>query len=162
MKLIKITLGIIVLTLSAADLGLSQPCPISQSVYRDVEGKGFELVFGEPIPEAVTSKATAMITHPQEGQLYYFDLGQSQGYGSIWMGLMAQDSPFNLNFFDKNLVSANPVWFEADIEAPKYLFITGLGSHDYYYRRSRVYINPIQVPAPLLGDMMWVYHRCQI
>lgn len=146
---------------------LPAPCKISQSVYRDADGKGFELVFGEPIPGTASSKATATITHPKVGQLYKFDVGQSSGYGSISLGLIDDDSTleprsFGINFFDRNLVSATPLWLGEETQAPKYAFIARLGGHDYYRRKGDFYTSGISTLVPPLGDMIWVYNRCHI
>jgi len=152
--------GMIMWVTAVAELASAAPCPIAQSVYRDAEGKGFELVFGEPLPNSVTS-ATATITYPQAGEVYSFTVGQSQGYGTIYMGLIEDEPFFTVNFFDQNLISANPLWLGEETQAPKYIFMTGLGSYDYYFRRHEIYSYELSPVAPLLGEIMWVYHRCQ-
>lgn len=116
MKIAVVALGILMLATSVAKPLSPAPCKISQSVYRDPDGKGFELVFGESIPETATSKATATITHSQVGQLYKFDVSQSNGYGSIYLTLSDYDGAleprdFGINFFDQNLVSATSLGF---------------------------------------------------
>lgn len=154
--------GMIMWVTAVAELASATPCPIAQSVYRDSEGNGFELVFGEPLANSVTSKATATITYPQAGELYSFTVGQSQGYGTIYMGLIEDEYSFTVNFFDQNMISANPLWFGVEIQAPKYVFITELGDHDYYSRRHNIYSHDLSPVAPLLGEIMWVYNRCQV
>lgn len=167
MKRVVVTLGMLILTISVAEAVSPAPCKIAQSVYRDADGKGFELVFGEPIPETASSKATATITHPKVGQLYNFNVTQSSGYGSISLILLNDDGAldshdFRINFFDQNLVSATPLWFGEETQAPKYAFITALGGHDYYRRKGDFYTSRISLLVPPLGDVLWVYNRCQI
>jgi hypothetical protein len=140
------------------------PCKISKSVYRDADSKGFELVFGASIPGVVMSRATATINYPKQNQIHSFSVTQSNGYGSIFLlginannkGLEYGDS-FNINFFDQNFRSATPGVLGREIQAPKYAFISGLGSYDHYKRRSTASIDT----PPLLGDLMWVFERCQ-
>jgi hypothetical protein len=36
--------------LTATGASASRSCPIAQSIYRDGDGKGFQLVFGAPLP----------------------------------------------------------------------------------------------------------------
>lgn len=167
MKIVVLTLGMLILATSVTEPVLPAPCKISQSVYRDADGKGFELVFGEPIPETASSKATATIIHPKGGQLYNFNVSQSSGYGSISLILIDDNGApeprdFRINFFDQNLVSATPLWFGEETQAPKYVFIAELGGHDYYRRRGDFSTSRISSLVPPLGDMMWVHNRCQI
>lgn len=42
----------------------AQNCNLSRSVYRDANGKGFELIFGESVPGQASSRATAVIRQP--------------------------------------------------------------------------------------------------
>ena len=70
---------------------------------------------------------------------------------------LADNSPLNLFFFDQASQSATPLFLEETTEAPEYAFVSGLGSYDYYARRGTI----TEETPPLLGDMMWVYDRCQ-
>lgn len=138
---------------------LAAPCKISQSVYRDTDGKGFELVFGAP-PNGSPFLASVALHHAQQDPLYRFNLTQANGYGSI--SLLWRHQPhqpvqsFRLNFFSQDFKSATPVVFGREPQAPKYAFITDLGSFDYYQRRSEI---SDQTP-PQIVDMMWVHDRC--
>jgi hypothetical protein len=62
----------------------SESCPISRSIYRDGNGEGFQLIFSSP-PQGSVSSAIATIKHPQQGEIYRFNVTQSSGYGSIWL-----------------------------------------------------------------------------
>lgn len=135
------------------------PCRISQSVYRDVDGKGFELVFGAP-PKGSPFLASATLHHSLQDPLYRFNLTQANGYGSI--SLLWRQRPnskpqsFPLNFFSQDFTSATPIIFGREPQAPKYAFITDLGSFDYYQRRGKI---SDQTP-PQIVDTMWVHDRC--
>jgi hypothetical protein len=150
--------------LMLATKALAAPCKIAQSVYHDSDGKGFELIFGTSIPGIGISYATATISHPKQKQIYNFSVTQANGYGSISFlsinptsnGFEYGDS-FGINFFDQNLRSATPGILGREIQAPKYAFISGLGSYDYYKKRSTVSSNT----PPLLGELMWIYERCR-
>jgi hypothetical protein len=130
-------------------------CSIQKSVYRDANNRGFELVFSEAKPAVGSLRATATINHSRQNNLYRFDVTQANGYGSFFV--MNQSDEFVMNFFNANLGTADISYIGPDVKAPKAVFITGLGSHDYYNRKSEVSGNT----APLLGDTMWIYERCQ-
>jgi hypothetical protein len=137
-------------------------CPIAEGVYRDAEGLGFELVFSEGLPERASSRAIATVNHPNQAGLYDFSVTQSNGYGSIFIErLNAENSEiqgsYPINFFDDQMRSANPLFLGEEMDAPTYAFITGLGSDDFYRRRGTV----DDTNVPLLGDMIWVFDRCQ-
>lgn len=150
--------------LTLATQTLAAPCKIAQSIYHDSDGKGFELVFGTSIPGTGISYATATINHPKQNQIYSFSVTQSNGYGSISFlsinptsnGLEYGNS-FGINFFDQNLRSATLGVLGREVQAPKYAFISGLGSYDYYKKRSTV----SKDTPPLLGELMWIYERCR-
>jgi hypothetical protein len=150
--------------LTLATQTLAAPCKIAQSIYHDSDGKGFELVFGTSIPGVGISNATATINHPKQKQIYSFSVTQANGYGSISFlsinptrnGLKYGDS-FGINFFDQNLRSATPGILGREVQAPKYAFISGLGSYDYYRKRSTV----SKDTPPILGELLWIYERCQ-
>lgn len=139
-----------------------EACPIVQSIYRDGNDQGFELVFGPPPIDSIVD-ATAVIHHTQQANLYQFTVDQMSGYGSIWLSELEppqadsrEDQGFWLAFFDPDLRSATPLFF-GDAVAPEYAVIAELGSHDYYARRGTVEASQV----PLLDDVMWIYDRCQ-
>jgi len=152
---------LVIISLSIPSLTEAKPttvCPIAKSIYRDGDGKGFELVFGAPLPNT-TYHATAVIHHPQQRSLYQFTVNQSSGYGSVWLNELSkknsrQSQRFWITFFDQNLKSATPLWLGEEKEAPKYAVVAELGSHDYYQRRGT------EKPS-LIGDVIWVFDRCQ-
>ncbi len=59
-------------------------CPLHASVYQDVGGQGFELMWQEGIPQQASSKATLHIRLNDE-PLYHLDLTQSSGYGTLFL-----------------------------------------------------------------------------
>lgn len=152
-------LSIIVLSMPAlAEAAPSKECPIAKSIYRDGDSKGFELIFSGPPPNT-PYHAIAVIHHSQRRSLYRFTVSQSSGYGSVWLNELSGDNSkrnksFRIAFFDQELKSATPLWLGDEKEAPKYATIAELGSYDYYQRRGTE--NP-----PLIGDVMWVFDRCQ-
>ncbi|PZO43285.1 MAG: hypothetical protein DCF19_04865 [Pseudanabaena frigida] len=164
-----ITTNFVVLTLSmaalsmlsATELAASDSCPIAKSIYRDGDGKGFQLIFSPPSSGGVFL-ATATIDHNKQGQLYRFQVTQSNGYGSVWLldretKYSKRDRGLWIAFFDQNLKSATPLFLEKETESPKYAVIAELGSYDYYKRRDRVMGNS----SMLLSDTIWIFDRCQ-
>lgn len=156
MRLFLCSMGMLLLAESA----VASPCKISQSVYRDAEGKGLELVFGSP-PQGSPFLASVALHHAQKTVLYQFNLTQANGYGSISLQWRQRPNAnlqsFRLNFFGQDFTSATPGVFGQEPQAPQYAFITDLGSWDYYQRRGKV---SNQTP-PHLGDVMWVHDRCR-
>jgi hypothetical protein len=152
-------------TITFTTPAFANQCKIAQSVYRDTESKGFELVFGKSIQNGGTFRATAVIKHPLQQQVYSFNVTQANGYGSTYFQLIKpisnklEDESFVINFFNQNFKSAALILGREE-QAPKYIFITGLGSHDYYRRRGRS-LKDSQNNPPFLLDLMWVYERCQ-
>lgn len=154
-----LALGIALLAAPAS----AATCPIDRSIYRDGDEKGFELVFSLPVPETPTY-ATVTIRHPQQEQLYYFSVTQSNGYGTIALlrldetgERLENTKTFGLNFFNADYRSATPRPLERETPAPELASIWGLGSYDFYQRKGRV---SSETP-PFLGDVMWIYDRCQ-
>lgn len=143
---------------------VSASCQIDQSIYRDADGKGFELIFSSPIPGLGGSLATATVKHLEQGNLYNFNVTQSSGYGSILLlsidptrnGLAYGDS-FSINFFDQNFQSATPSVFGRETQAPKYAFVSNLGIFDYYRRQPLISDGTV----PFLNDVMWIHDRCR-
>jgi hypothetical protein len=87
-------------------------CPLSESVYRDVSGQGFELSWHDPLPDRASSKATLHI-HRDGELLYHLTLTQASGYGTISLAVLNADltpvntPAFTLNFF-RLLIWATP------------------------------------------------------
>lgn len=140
----------------------AQNCNLRQSVYRDANGKGFELIFSQPATRSASSYATAVIRQSKAGELYRFSVTQSNGYGStvLFDPKRANDessSGYVINFFDKNLVTTT-FMLGRETTVPKYAFINGLGSTDYYRFGRR---EALSQGIPLLLDTMWVFSRCQ-
>lgn len=149
-----VTLGI----LTIAKATVAESCAIAQSIYRDVNGKGFQLMFSLP-PAGSAIHARATLYHPQQGQLYQFNVTQTSGYGSIWLSEVAnraeRDRGLWITFFDQNLQSATPTILGEETQAPQYAMISELGSFDYYKRRGK------QNNEVLLQDTLWIHDRCQ-
>lgn len=146
---------ILLVNLAVPQVNAQGTCSIQKSVYRDADNRGFELVFSEAIPAVGSLRATATINHSQQDNLYRFDVVQGNGYGSFFA--MNQSDEFVINFFNAHLGVADISYIGPDVEAPKAVFISGLGSRDYYNRKSEVSGNTV----PLLGNTMWIYDRCQ-
>lgn len=148
-------------TLSIAAAPRSAMCPIAQSVYRDGNGQGFELVFAPP-PVGSPFHATAVINHPQQSQLYQFMVSQSSGDGSVWLsqestGPEDAAKTFWVAFFDHSLYSATPLFLGEETESPMYAVIAELGSYDDALRRGTI----TATTPPLLQDTLWIHDRCQ-
>ena len=142
---------------TATGAAASESCPIAKSIYRDGDGKGFELVFGPPTTGRI-EHATAVINHRQQRQLYRFKMYQRSGYGSVWLSELSLGYPkqpargFWITFFDRDLKSATPLFLGEEKESPRYAVIADLGSYDYYRRRGQ---------ETLIKDPIWVFDRCQ-
>jgi hypothetical protein len=99
-------------TLTITEAVSSESCPISRSIYRDGDGNGFQLIFSSP-PKGSVSSAIATIKHPQQGEIYQFNVTQSSGYGSIWLSendAKESDRSLWISFFDNDLKSATPLF----------------------------------------------------
>ncbi len=147
----------------SADSGTatSKTCRIAQSIYRDADGNGYELIFGPPAPPVYHS--TAVIKHPQHGQIYRFLISQSSGYGTISLidqGNENLKGDLTITFFDQQLKSATPLFWGDEPVAPQYATVANLGRHDHYKRRNDA-VTPATVNRPAIGDVMWVFDRCQ-
>ncbi|HEY9815922.1 MAG TPA: hypothetical protein V6D20_09035 [Candidatus Obscuribacterales bacterium] len=143
-------------TLTATGVTASESCPIAESIYRDGDGRGFQLVFGPPTPGGI-DHGTAVINHHQQGQLYRFKVYQSSGYGSVRLddqntGYPEIEGGFWITFFDQNLQSATPLFLGEETASPMYAVIADLGSYDYYRRRGE---------EVLIPDAIWIFDRCQ-
>ncbi|NJN20931.1 MAG: hypothetical protein HC812_06700 [Leptolyngbya sp. RL_3_1] len=131
-------------------------CPLSQSIYRDSNGQGFELVWRAETTNFSASKATLQISRGDE-LLHHLDLTQASGYGTISLSSLDLEQTqvatvLTLVFFDETLADATPLFFEPDLPAPTYAFIARLGRYDYYQRRG---------DGLLVGETLWIFDRCQ-
>lgn len=128
-------------------------CNLTNSVYRDIGERGFELSFSPPPSGSASIAATATLTHLKRGKIFEFDMTQSQGYGSTFLiHRGSRDMTHLVNFFNSDLTQASV--FRAET-APTYLFIGGLGSEDYY-------TNSMSGSREImLGDVMWQFYRCR-
>jgi hypothetical protein len=129
-------------------------CSIQKSIYRDADNRGFELVFSEAIPAVGSLRANATINHSQKDSLYRFDVTQANGYGSFFV--MTHADEFVINFFNANLGAADVSHIGPDVQAPKAVFISGLGSYDYYNRKDEVSENTAPCLAIPCGFMIAV------
>ncbi|WP_338463081.1 hypothetical protein VZH09_13880 (plasmid) [Synechococcus elongatus IITB7] len=128
-----------------------QSCQLSRSIYRDVNGKGFELSFKGGRFESVSQWAIATLRHRQKGVKTAFDVSSMQGAGGIILtprGNKYRESKNDLNLyvFNANLTSS------VERGAPTYIFISGLGSFDWYWNRDQ--------GEPYVWDTLWKFNRC--
>jgi hypothetical protein len=142
------------LTADSVYANTSNPaCKITDGIYRDVSGRGFELRFGPPPPKSVTTMATAIISHPKRGSIFEFEMTQSQGYGSTSLISRKDTSKsYRVNFFNSDLTQAS--MFRAK-SLPTYLFVSDLGGDDYYLNQGS------GSREIALGDVMWRFQRCK-
>jgi hypothetical protein len=155
MKSLKIFAVILVGLTTQATPTVAQECNLYQSVYSDVDNKGFELVFSKGRTNSASIYATAIIEHPTLGTIWSFDVTQSQGYGTTFLlnnKINPRKDSYAINFFNQRLESDRTFSWRRRNTAPVYAFISGLGSDDYYRRRSS---------NLFLLDTMWVHKRCQ-
>lgn len=146
--------GFLLLILSAQKSNAFNECGIQDSIYRDVDGKGFELIF-EAIEPPMGSLASSISIEYSGEAIYQFDMSQGTGYGSFFAS--QGESSLLVNFFDSHLTSNNPSFIGPEIKASKFMFISGLGSFDYYQRTD---FSPNFYP-PLIGDTVWIFDRCR-
>lgn len=122
-------------------------CKFTNSIYQDIKGRGFELVVSKSPVSSASIGAIVRIRHEQRGQIFEFDMVQSQGYGSTSLiDRKGQGRSHLINFFNSDLSQKSIFRTKT---APKYLFISGLGSEDYYGNSSR------GSRKIMLGDVMW-------
>ena len=127
-------------------------CPLSDRSYRDANGQGFGLVFSEPDPvEHPISPVAAAIRWGNE-ELYSAGITVSNGYGSYYW--LTEHDALRIDFFNADLTAAG---WGAEEPAQDIVFISGLGSYDYYTRRDQI----TETGAPLILDTLWVFDRCR-
>jgi len=127
-------------------------CPFLSSVYRDVNGGQFELTLAPPDAALSPVSSAAVTIATADGvALYRFAAVQSSGYVSYYM--LTEGEALRMDFFNADLTYGGPG--RAGL-APALLFVSGLGSYDYYSRRSSA--GPST--APLILDTLWQLDRC--
>jgi hypothetical protein len=133
-------------------------------IYRDINNRGFELVYGPPIETlSPISRASVIIRYNHDTTLYTLPVTTSSGYGSNYV--LTENNALPLNFFAADLTLPESDTLVAEltlpttktIEPPGFLFISGLGSYDYYTRRGEL----TEASPPLILDTLWVLQRCQ-
>lgn len=128
-------------------------CPLQHRIYKDANGQGFELVFRDPDPvEHPVSPVAAVIRWGNE-ELYSSGLTVSNGYASYYW--LTEHDALRMDFFNADLTSTG---FSSNEPAQDLVFISGLGSYDYYTRREQI----TETEAPLMLDTLWVFDRCQV
>jgi hypothetical protein len=102
---------------------------------------------------AAVESATFLIKHKTRGEIGRYALGQSNGYGSFSLRDLSKK-------VDDPSPSLKPAFFDqhwrADRllnSAPKYLFISGLGSADWYGNSPQSRETPV-------GELMWQLSSC--
>lgn len=134
---------------------------IHSLIYRDVNNRGFELVYGPPMETlSPISRASVIIRYNHDTTLYTFPVTTSSGYGINYVRTEGPSLPLNFFAADLTLPESDTLAAELTlpateaIEPPGFLFISGLGSYDYYTRRT-------EASPPLILDTLWVLQRCQ-
>ncbi|MFZ2306934.1 MAG: hypothetical protein WAW73_02465 [Rhodoferax sp.] len=122
-------------------------CALDHSVFRDSANRGFTLEFSPATGDSAMVIAVAQLKHVRRGTILKFDVGQSNGYGSVFLERTggADPQPHYAYFFDANLR-------ESRSNAATWVFVSGLGAADYYETRQ----------APQVGDTLWKFERCKI
>jgi hypothetical protein len=110
-------------------------CPLNRATYSAIGKPAFELQFSPIAKPKIASEFVALtIQHRDRGTIATYHLGSSLGYGSYYL----RDA--NTSIEDDRNASLKPVFFDANFQqakdpapsAPQYLFISGLGSDDWY------------------------------
>lgn len=127
-------------------------CPLSDRRYRDANGQGFELVFSKPDPVEHPVSPVAAAIRWRDEELYSTGITVSNGYGSYYW--LTEHDALRMDFFNADLTAAG---LDTEEPAQAIVFISGLGSYDYYTRRDQI----TETGAPLILDTLWVFDRCQ-
>jgi hypothetical protein len=132
-------------------------CPIGRATYSAIGKPAFELQFSPIAKPKIASEFVALtIQHRDRGTVATYHLGGSLGYGSYYL----RDA--NTSIEDDSNASLKPVFFDANFQqardpapsAPQYLFISGLGSDDWYSDRPGNRETPI-------AEVMWQRSGCR-
>jgi hypothetical protein len=129
-------------------------CDITRAIYIDMNHSGFELRFNAPPKDSGVLFATVTLWHPQRGNINTFDVGSSQGFGTVYLSPKSDiesqtDYRISAYFFNSNFQQSN------EEGASPYMFIAGLGSWDWYDNQMSGGRNII------LGNPIWKLDRCQ-
>jgi hypothetical protein len=159
MKLLTTTIAITALVIafqmpssaqSIASTG--RKCSIENSVYEAIDNPDFELIFSPRLPGKAMD-AVVTLKHSKRGKIQTFRMVTSNGYGSSFLiNPQREGTSLNIVVFDRNLKKDNI--FRNKV-APEYVFVSGLGSEDYYSNNSRN-------REFLLGEQMWKFDRCSL
>jgi len=146
----KITLGGLTLCLFTVAIprGIAQECDLTQSLYRDVPDQGFRLEFYPSSSTTLPSAATVILSHPDRGQIFQFELVESQGYPIA--NLVYADRPDLsqvITFFDPDLIQTSP--------PGHYAFVEGLGYADWSLNQES------GGREIVLGDVIWQFDQCR-
>jgi hypothetical protein len=133
-------------------------CSLDRATYSAIGKPAFELQFSPIEQRRIATEIVALsIQHSDRGFLGSYHIGRSQGYGSYYMQDLAK------SFEDDTDADLKPVFFDANLqqtkspengEAPKYVFISGLGSRDWYTDRSGNRTQPLR-------EVMWQFSSCR-
>ncbi|MGK7957449.1 MAG: hypothetical protein AB4063_19675 [Crocosphaera sp.] len=129
-------------------------CDMTRAIYTDMNGSGFELRFNAPPQNTAVLFATVTLWHPQRGNINTFDVGSSQGFGTVYLAPKSDiesetDYRISAYFFDTNFKETN------EEGASPYMFIAGLGSWDWYDSQMSGGRDVI------LRNPMWKLDRCR-
>lgn len=133
-------------------------CPLDRATYSAIGKPDFELQFSPIEQRRIATEIVALsIQHSDRGFLGSYHIGRSQGYGSYYMQDLAK------SFEDDTDADLKPVFFDANLQqtnnpenstAPKYVFISGLGSRDWYTDRPGNREKPLR-------EVMWQLSSCR-
>jgi hypothetical protein len=150
----------IVLTSLAPSAQASKPktqCPLDRATYSAIGKPAFEMQFSPIAKPKIASEFVALtFQHRDRGTIATYHLGSSLGYGSYYL----RDA--NTSIEDDSNASLKPVFFDANFQqardsatsAPQYLFISGLGSDDWYSDRPGNREKPV-------SEVMWQRSGCR-
>jgi hypothetical protein len=136
----------------------SLQCVLDRATYSAIGKPAFELQFSPIENRKIATESVALtLQHRDRGMLTTYHIGGTMGYGSYVLRDLSrpieEDTGDRLRtvFFDAN-------WQEVkDISrgnAPKYLFISGLGSNDWYADRANNRKQPLR-------EVMWQISNCR-
>jgi hypothetical protein len=132
-------------------------CPLNRATYSAIGKPAFDLQFSPIVKPKIASEFVALtIQHRDRGTIATYHLGSSLGYGSYYL----RDA--NTSIEDDRKASLKPVFFDANFQqardpapsAPQYLFISGLGSDDWYSDRPGNRETPV-------AEVMWQRSGCR-
>jgi hypothetical protein len=155
-------LAIVLISLSSTAQAKSPKlpqCPLDQATYKAIGKPTFAIQFSPIIDRKFATEIVALnFQHRDRGMIASYHLGGSMGYGSYYLRDLAKPIEDDT---DANL---KPVFFDAKWEAvsdptkgnaPKYLFISGLGVNDWYADRAGNRDQPIR-------EVMWQLSGCRL